>query len=192
MKYKQICPECCYEKIINNISEALKECPGCGGSAIGWYKPEVIEESEEAEYKENVNEIIAATESDEISWDNIIEDLGISELQNYGIVKLKYISGVINIDFIIEADVNNKSCIFGRSGIGAEYFCKDERVSNEHFKLIGNNEKIYIVDISRNGTTLNGVRLEKNKEHEINNGDIIKLGKSNDGVMLKVIIDAIR
>ncbi len=67
--------------------------------------------------------------------------------------------------------------IFGGETIGREgdilsdYVNDSDYISRKHARFDVNDDKIFVTDFSTNGTTINGVKIEKNKMTEINPGD---------------------
>jgi hypothetical protein len=56
-----------------------------------------------------------------------------------------------------------------------------ERVSRLHAKIsVNSNGRISIIDLSSNGTWINGVRMEKGKEYPINRGDHVRFANLFD------------
>lgn len=187
MRYKQICPECYSEVIINSLDEAVEECPECYSRSIANQKIIAIETIDEQQ-SENVFEEVAVTEADNesekiSSWDDILESYGLAINQ----IELKYVSGIIDSEFSIKLSSEKNSYILGRSEIGKEYFEKDLHIGNEHCYIIYDEGKWKIKDNnSRNGTMLNGQLLIPQKEEILKKGDIIQFGKLSTAVRLEV------
>lgn len=54
-------------------------------------------------------------------------------------------------------------------------------VGESHMTVINENEKIYIIDHSRNGTFINGKKIIPDKKYQINVGDVIGMGGASIG-----------
>ena len=75
---------------------------------------------------------------------------------------------VLVSDFNEEIIIPKEGGIIGRTEIGAEVLAKYPSVSKQHIKIypsFGN--RIVVEDISRFGTLLNGIKIEKNVPHRI-------------------------
>lgn len=182
MKYKQICPECCYEKYINEISDAVKVCPRCNGYEIASQKIVLVKESNLSEQAKKV-----------IEFSGILSNLGYGELasQTCDSILLKYRSGDIKADFGISIESEKCPVLLGRSGVGQEYLQYDLRVSNEHCYINFSDGTWRIRDNkSTNGTFVNGIRIEPLIDVRINEGDRIKFGSALDAIELEVKINA--
>lgn len=199
MKYKQTCPECYSEVFIDSMNDAVKICPKCKGSDISRQKI-VVDVGEETTNGNEVQELGDSVEEDSrvnniSSWGDIVDDDNLKVLLLNGSSKsisLKYISGIIKNDFSITVESDRCPCLVGRDGIGKEFLYEDIRVSNEHFCIIFENGKWGIIDKkSTNGVMVNGLLIKPEKETNLKNGDIIKLGKSVNAIQLEVIISAI-
>ena len=60
----------------------------------------------------------------------------------------------------------------GREGdILSDYVNDSDYISRKHARFEVTDDKIFVTDFSTNGTTINGIRIEKNKMTEINPGD---------------------
>lgn len=185
MKYKQICPDCYYEMVINSIEEAAKECPKCWSRSIASQKIITVDVTEDFIIAEE-KQVDSINDEEHIStWEEIlqVEDLDIDR------IKLAYMGGLIKEDFVIELNNREEKNILGRSGIGKEYFQADTHIGNEHCLILYENHKWYIRDNnSRNGTLVNNRLLEPQVDKELNNGDIIQFGKAETAVKLRVVI----
>lgn len=85
------------------------------------------------------------------------------------------VSGEINIlsNWILESldkqlviNIVN-GLIIGRDGVNTEYFDKSKFVSRKHAIFYIENNNLFVVDASTNGTFINGKRLEKLKKTPI-------------------------
>ena len=192
MKYKQICPECYEEVVLENKSDAKKRCPSCKGTAIWGKKLIAIEKIDDPSVIIEKNEVIENVNEKIYYISEVVSKLGISTDSKSAIV-LKYIPGrgKIKYGFEIRVDNSDGECCVGRDTRGKEYLQYDTRVSNEHLFVIYKKQKWLINDKrSTNGTMLNKKLLEKGKEYEVKNGDVIVLGTKDDSLQLKVVIDA--
>ncbi|TCT11645.1 pSer/pThr/pTyr-binding forkhead associated (FHA) protein [Natranaerovirga pectinivora] len=78
-------------------------------------------------------------------------------------------------NFIEEININVFPFLIGKLKGQVDYVIDSDTISRLHAKIIYNNNSYYIIDInSRNGTFLNGMRLDSQKEYLLNNGDEIK------------------
>lgn len=76
----------------------------------------------------------------------------------------------------IDVDVVS-SLIIGRSDV-CDIYIDDSKLSRQHFAIENAQGRLYIIDLqSRNGTTLNGIRV--NSRMELHNGDKIVAGLSD-------------
>lgn len=187
MKFKQVCPECYFELVIEKLEDAVKKCPNCNGREISRQKIVAIDEKENIE--ENATDI-SEEEKETISWNEWIEDDTLQEKQQSSII-LKYVQGMLRNDFEIRVDAKDDRVLLGRSGLGKEYFQYDTRISNEHIYVVYK-EGIWLIEDngSTNGTMLNEKIIQPHTDYEINDGDVITLGKSNNSVRLEVKINA--
>lgn len=181
-KYSQICPECYHENIIGEVDEKFKICPVCKSRKIARQKIQlIVDNNYEKEDEERVKKI---GEEAEPVWEDICDI--------HNSICLKYMRGIINLKFELEIKENDSPCIFGRNAFGKEYFQYDNRISNEHFEIIMEQGYWKLVDKeSTNGTMINGKVIQPNIMVELNNGDVIKLGKTITSTVLEVNIDVI-
>ena len=75
-------------------------------------------------------------------------------------------------------EIPNGTSEIGRSGLMSNMLCDANAfaVSEKHIILKNENDVISIVDISRNGTFVNGSKLPKDEQYILNIGDEICLG----------------
>ena len=200
MKYRQTCPECYFELLIDSMDDAVKVCPKCKGRDIAKQKIVIVEEhriseSEEKTIFEESEGEAYGNDNDMVSeWGDILANVGHESLIKpvNESISLEYVSGIIHGSFNIIIDSDDCPCLLGRSGIGREYFQYDPRVSNEHCYIMFSEGEWYIKDNnSTNGTRKNRIPIQPQVEVNIKNGDLIKLGKSEDSVELEVRINAI-
>ena len=72
--------------------------------------------------------------------------------------------------------IPQESCIVGRTEVGGEELAEYGRVSKKHIRITPRrNIGIMIEDISRNGTLVDGVRIEKNLPTLVQSGSTITL-----------------
>nr|CAI5870276.1 unnamed protein product [Callosobruchus analis] len=57
-------------------------------------------------------------------------------------------------------------------------------ISKEHFLIIKEDNKVYLVDTSKNGTYKNGERIKKNEKTPLKNGDKIAIGSYSHNVFV--------
>lgn len=186
--YKQTCPECYFEICLDKIEDSVSICPNCKGKKIAWQKIEKIEDNE--------HEKIEVEDDEEIKEPIWEEEFGVSMIEDDKSPKqaicLKYIKGIIQSNFEIWIKEDSVPCILGRSGLGSEYFIYDTRISNEHFCLdIKNGMWILFDNKSTNGTSINGQRMQPYVEIKLNDGDIIKLGKTDTSMELEVRMNVV-
>ena len=107
MKFKQICPECYYELVIENMKDAVKKCPNCKGREISRQKMIAIDESVAA--KNEVSDIPTEENEDEkiVSWAGCIDDNTLMEQEKSSII-LRYMQGIIKSDFEIKINSDVK------------------------------------------------------------------------------------
>lgn len=72
---------------------------------------------------------------------------------------------------------NGNALSFGRNSISTSSFNEDKYISRQHFNYYYKNGFLYIIDVSTNGTSVNGQRLLKNLPTLIKDGDLITLYK---------------
>lgn len=97
------------------------------------------------------------------------------QMENVVRLKLKIRTGR-NQEQNIEVDVAS-SLMVGRSDI-CDIYIDDSKLSRQHFAIENDSGRIFIMDLqSRNGTTLNGIRV--NSRTELRNGDKIAAGLSD-------------
>ena len=200
MKYRQTCPECYFDVLIDSLDDRVKICPKCKGRDIARQKVYAVEKETYGKNNEqkNINEDDMEEKkcgSDEIdTWEDIVKGIGATEILSSNLnqmITFKYISGIINNEFEIEIKSDSCPCLLGRSGLGKEYFQYDTRVSNEHCYIrYSEGEWLIKDDNSTNGTQINKKRLQPQEEIKIKNGDLIKLGMAKDAVELEVVINA--
>lgn len=65
--------------------------------------------------------------------------------------------------------------IFGRSSCDNEFINDNKYISREHFAYFYKDGHAYVVDMSANGTFVNGKRLIKGGEYVLNVGDVLRL-----------------
>ena len=185
MKYKQICPDCNEEFILESKYDIKKRCPHCKSTSIWGRKLIPIEEIDDS--------IVENTDEKIYSMSDLASEHGITiNNRSNSSITLKYSfnQGRIKHDFEIKIDDTDGECCIGRDTRGKEHLQYDTRVSNEHLYIINRNMKWLIRDEkSTNGTMLNNELLEKRSEYEVKNGDIIVLGTRSDSVQLMVQID---
>ena len=71
----------------------------------------------------------------------------------------------------------NKSAIVGRTASQCEICMEDEKVSRQHCVFDERPDGIYLRDLnSRNGTFVNGIRLENGTERRISVNDMLRIG----------------
>lgn len=193
MKYKQICPDCNEEFVLESKDDIKKRCPNCKSTAIWSRKLIPIEKFDESIVAPQKDEIVENTGEKIYSMSDFVSEHGITiNSKSNSCITLKYSSkqGKIKHDFEIKIDDSDGECCIGRDNMGKEHLQYDTRVSNEHLYIINQNRKWLIWDEkSTNGTMLNKEILEKRHEYEVKNGDIIVLGTKNDSVQFMVIID---
>lgn len=72
---------------------------------------------------------------------------------------------------------SNDGQIIGRHPASADYVINIPEVSREHLHLVIRDNRLMVVDLaSRNGTHINGTRLEGNQPAELHDGDTLSLG----------------
>lgn len=90
-------------------------------------------------------------------------------------LRMKVKTGRTN-EQIIDIDVVS-SLIIGRSDV-CDIYIDDSKLSRQHFAIENDKGKVFLMDLqSRNGTTLNGIRV--NDRMELHNGDRIGAGLSD-------------
>ncbi|MBQ8502759.1 MAG: carboxypeptidase regulatory-like domain-containing protein [Clostridia bacterium] len=76
--------------------------------------------------------------------------------------------------------------LVGRDSKNVNIYISDNKVSRKHAKIIRTNGKIFISDMSSNGTLINGVRVSGSQE--VFDGDVIRLGDNTmfyvNGILL--------
>ncbi len=78
-------------------------------------------------------------------------------------------------DYVEKILIDKKSFIIGRKNKGADYVCRNNFVSKSHAEIISREGRYFLKDLgSTNGTFVNGMRVEKLLNIEINNNDRIK------------------
>lgn len=85
-----------------------------------------------------------------------------------------------------------KEWIFGRNVESDYHLGNINRLSNKHFKiLLGEDGNLLLKDVSTNGTWLNGIKLEKNTNQLLSQGDEITVGVgvAADTVSLVIFIN---
>lgn len=193
MKYKQVCPECNEEFLLESKNDIKKRCPNCKSSAIWGRKLISIEEIDESIVPLQKDEIEEFSDEKTYTLTDIALEHGITinnKSNSSIILKYTFKQGRIKHDFEIRIDDSDGESCIGRDNIGKEHLQHDTRVSNAHLYIINRNKRWLIRDEkSTNGTMLNKKLLEKKQEYEVKNGDIIVLGTRDDAVHLMVIID---
>lgn len=104
--------------------------------------------------------------------------------------KLTDVSSCTNCSFYFITENGDKSVIscgevlYGRMHEMGKFISKANAyyVSESHMTVISENEKIYIIDHSRNGTFINGKKIIPNKRYQINVGDVIGMGGASMGL----------
>lgn len=170
-----------------------KRCPNCKSTSIWGRKLIPIEEIDDSIVEPQWNKIVENTDEKIYSMSDLASEHGIMiNNRSNSSITLKYFfnQGRIKHDFEIKIDDADGECCIGRDTRGKEHLQYDTRVSNEHLYIINRNRKWLIRDEkSTNGTMLNNELLEKRREYEVKNGDIIVLGTRSDSVQLLVQID---
>ncbi|WP_027622806.1 DUF6382 domain-containing protein [Acetivibrio clariflavus] len=86
---------------------------------------------------------------------------------------------VIKDDGIEEIIINKPSFIIGRLEGQVDYVHTNNAIGKVHAEIITRDECYYLKDLnSKNGTYINGKRIDSNKEYEIKNNDRITLANS--------------
>jgi pSer/pThr/pTyr-binding forkhead associated (FHA) protein len=91
-------------------------------------------------------------------------------------LNLKVCIKIQNAENVVQYEVGQYATkIFGRNK-SSDFQIEDPEMSGQHFSLTFNGKKLILRDLkSKNGTYLNGIRIEKS---EVFIGDVIKAGKS--------------
>lgn len=180
--YRQVCPECYYEVLLDELDCKVNACPNCGGKKIAWQKIEKIENNAEP-FKNEDQDI------EEKSFEEFEKEY---DIYSKTVLTLKYKTGIIRSNFEIMIEEDDSPCMLGRSGFGSEYFETDKRISNEHFCIIIEDEKWELIDEgSTNGTYINGQRVRSRLKVVLKDGDMIKLGSTDTSMILEVHINAV-
>ncbi len=129
--------------------KALRECANCGDDEI--FKSPVENEPDIA----RVDSLsIKATQNVQAAYTKKMELRCISE--NFTLI------------------VNGEGGTVGREGsIGADFFHDKKYVSRKHAIITFKDEKYSIVDVSVNGTKINGKALVKNQEYKLEEGALL-------------------
>lgn len=73
--------------------------------------------------------------------------------------------------------INKDEFVLGRLKSSVDYCIQSNVVGKVHAKLVKKKDNIYIIDLSsKNGTYINGIRLNSDTEQVLKDGDEIKLG----------------
>ena len=72
--------------------------------------------------------------------------------------------------------VPEEGCVVGREGCGADWLQEDPEISRAHFAVVYRGSLgLMICDLSRNGTYVNGERLESGRAKFIRKGDRVRI-----------------
>lgn len=72
-----------------------------------------------------------------------------------------------------EEIVLKEETLIGRDGVNADYFEKSKYISRRHATIYIENDNVFIIDASTNGTFINGKRMEKMIKQPLHIGDKI-------------------
>ena len=90
-------------------------------------------------------------------------------------------------NFLRSQPIASEGLLFGRSS-ECEVVLESSMISAKHFQIVKVRERYFITDLySKNGTYLNGRRLNPHAEETLNHGDVIALGKLKIQVLLRNI-----
>ncbi|MCX7921654.1 MAG: DUF6382 domain-containing protein [Clostridia bacterium] len=111
----------------------------------------------------------------------ILSPIGNSDettLLGFGAKKQPYLQGKRD-GMLEEISIAKPSFLIGRLRDQVDYVCQNNAVGKIHAELITSNGMYYVKDLnSRNGTYINGSKIESNKEYPIKNGDKITFANS--------------
>lgn len=154
---KLICPICGTENPIDSLN-----CQTCGELFIK-------ESNNETSLNKSINDKDVENERfQEINKDNKFSD---DSTQIANVISFRVLYNGKTYKFI--ASSNEQS--FGRNSLEDSSFINDRYISRKHFSYFCKNMKLYIIDTSTNGTSINGNKIESGREYLINNNDIISL-----------------
>lgn len=72
--------------------------------------------------------------------------------------------------------IDEDGIVIGRSAMQSDYTVANTNISRKHAKVLKRGDKMYIVDLdSANGTFVNGIKIPKGSEKEVQEGNTIKL-----------------
>ncbi|MFZ5988214.1 MAG: DUF6382 domain-containing protein [Bacillota bacterium] len=106
------------------------------------------------------------------------ENLNDTMILGYSSTKYPYLQGKKD-GVMEEIKINKPSFIIGRLRDQVDYVSSNNAIGKVHAEIITKDGCYYIKDLnSRNGTYVNDVRIDSNKEYGIKNGDKITLANS--------------
>ena len=78
-------------------------------------------------------------------------------------------------------DLTESTFTFGRAPnctlqIDKQNFPQLLNVSKVHFQIVKEDDMVYLIDLSKNGTFINSEKVGRNNRHIISDGDIISIG----------------
>ena len=189
-----------WKKILS--SSNMVECDASGnaaGNKINMGKMEIRPARERIDVQSPVNKpkdnAKAAIESPhEDAGRKIIEDkredfvkVEMPKIQNYedtvmievSVVRSPYLEGRSN-GTVEEIIINKMSFVIGRLPDQVDYVSRNNAVGKVHAEIITRDGRYYLKDLnSRNGSFINGERIDSGKEYEINNNDRISFANSD-------------
>lgn len=143
------CKTCNTKNYLENNKD-IRICKNCGNDEL--YKSKIMTTSIQAETKIEVE-----TECQTINEMKLID---------------KAKQQVLNIP--------ENGAVLGRMGsVHADFFTDYEYVGRTHCEIIKENNIWYVIDLSSNGTQINGNLITKNEKTQLNNGDLFSLANAH-------------
>lgn len=80
----------------------------------------------------------------------------------------------------MKSEINSEEFYIGRSIGVNDMVCNNKAVGKKHAKIFVKDSKFYITDLgSKNGTFINGVRIDEEQKNELKNGDVVSIANVN-------------